>query len=56
MLPTWETVLDKYKSKLPDVFPKIISFILEEHSVTWNHRVCKHFQGQFPKGLLGDNN
>lgn len=55
-LPTWETVLDKYKSKLPDVFAKIISFILEEHSVTWNHRVCKHFQEQFPKELLGDSN
>ena len=56
VLPTWESVLDKYKSNLPDVLPKIISFILEEHSVTWNHRVCKHFQEQFPKGLLGDNN
>lgn len=51
-LPLWDTILEKYKKGLPEVFPSIISFILEEHSVSWNHSVCKHFQEQFPQELL----
>lgn len=51
-LPVWDTILEKYKEGLPEVFPSIISFILEEHSVSWNHNVCKHFQEQFPQELL----
>lgn len=51
-LPAWNTILKKYKEGLPEVFPSIISFILEEHSVSWNHNVCKHFQEQFSQELL----
>lgn len=51
-LPVWNTILEKYKAGLPEVFPAVISFILEEHSVSWNRNVCKHFQEQFPRELL----
>lgn len=50
-LPTWDTILQKYKEELPDVFPKIVSYILEEHCYSWNHHVCRHFQEQFPENL-----
>ena len=30
-LPTWKESIEKYKSRLPDVFPQIISYILVEH-------------------------
>ena len=50
-LPTWEEAVDIYKSKLPNIFPEIISFILETQSASWNSRVCKYFNKQFPDVL-----
>lgn len=47
-LPTWKESIEKYKSRLPDVFPQIISHILVEHISTWNHQLCKYFESQFP--------
>lgn len=50
-LPPWQEVVEKYKSGLPDIFPQIISHILVRSGAEWNHRVCKHFEDQFPDEL-----
>lgn len=52
LLPSWNDILNRYQAQLPEVFSEIVSYILEEHSISWNRCVCKHFQEQFPKKLI----
>ena len=47
-LPSWDTILEKYRECVPEKFPDIISTILEENSVSWSRIVCKHFYDQLP--------
>lgn len=48
---TWEEVKNRYSKELPAIFPKIISYILEEHIYSWNNLVCKKFENQFSAKL-----
>lgn len=48
---SWSKILTEYNNQLPNIFPKIISYILEEHIISWNQSICKYFANQFPDSL-----
>ena len=47
----WNEVKKRYSKGLPDIFPKIVSYVLEEHIYSWNNFVCKKFENRFTAEL-----
>ena len=46
IMPSWDVAVEKYKEDTMRHFPKIISFILQERSATWNRLVGTHIMEQ----------
>lgn len=48
----WKEIEKRYLEGLPEVFPKLVFYILEENISAWNLTICREIQNRFPEELL----
>ena len=48
----WDEIEKRYLEGLPEVFPKLVYYILEQNISVWNLTICKEIQNRFPEELL----
>lgn len=47
-IPTWEEALEKYKANASRDYPKLVSYILQERSPSWNKHIGTYLGEQLP--------